>query len=310
MQDMFRKVKVKTRKKTVQWGLVTRSAPETTMNLSTPPSRTTPAPPSEQRTYEMSTRLIERLCQHLAKVSSTGIWEESLHSHIYLVSSLVHHKTFAIPTLPQPSPQYSLQYRRAVSLRELLTRTSFDFSLTARLQLAALLASSVLQLFSSGWLTEDWDSQDIVFPESPDGLPVLESPQTLAHFFGVPKHQDYRKGMSVRERLNTPRIMLSLGIVLCELRYKKCWKDIMPASDRAIEESMLQSDRFFVGRELVHALEQVITDPYREVVRQCIYGMSDIQQKQFGNDVYEGFMYTRIVCQLYSLAAMANGSHI
>jgi hypothetical protein len=118
---------------------------------------------------------------------------------------------------------------RVVSLGQILNRDSqvpdsVNLSLprSDRLSVALIIASSLLELFSSPWLPDNWDKNNIYFFVDSDGRVMLKDPFLLSE-------SSAKAQQSVNpERSNA---LLSLGTLILELWFDQpleaqaCWRD-------------------------------------------------------------------------------------
>lgn len=96
-----------------------------------------------------------------------------------------------------------------------------------RLEIAVILASSLLQLYPGPWLTEQWGKSDIYFFQSADGIIHTHLPFLLCKFNSSQHksnphlHPDPENPASPPTRCgyNTP--LLSLGIIILELWFNQ-----------------------------------------------------------------------------------------
>lgn len=120
-----------------------------------------------------------------------------------------------------------------VSLGEVLGDNRFGEE--QRLRLALKLASSVMQLHTTDWLTDYWSKSDISFLRSSYGVIDFDNP-LIGRTFGNPSYS-----MTTLSQ-NLPRPMLhasipclfSLGIVLLELRYRTLFEDLKTEHERTM----------------------------------------------------------------------------
>jgi hypothetical protein len=120
-----------------------------------------------------------------------------------------------------------------VSLGDVLADENFGEE--QRLQLALKLASSVMQLHTTDWLTDYWSKSDIAFLRSSYGVIDFDNP-LIGRTFGNTSYT-----MTTMSQ-NLPRPMLhasipclfSLGIVLLELRYRTLFEDLKTDHERTM----------------------------------------------------------------------------
>lgn len=120
-----------------------------------------------------------------------------------------------------------------VSLGDVLADENFGEA--QRLRLALKLASSVMQLHTTDWLTDYWSKSDIAFLRSSYGVIDFDNP-LIGRTFGNTSYT-----MTTMSQ-NLPRPMLhasipclfSLGIVFLELRYRTLFEDLKTDHERTM----------------------------------------------------------------------------
>jgi serine/threonine protein kinase len=176
-----------------------------------------------------------------------------------------------------------------------LGNKNFHPSLTARFNLAAKLANTVLYLHSAGWLHKNLRSENIVFFLPDSDLPTLSSPYVMGYQLAridcnnelteeAPHHWEadmYRHPETLsrarRSRFGGRFDVYSLGMVLLELAY---WYPLTKIFDKVINPkncnlSQIQGLQDTVLSEGAGYLAQVrfrMGDTYCEVVKACISG--------------------------------------
>ena len=123
----------------------------------------------------------------------------------------------------QPS-QLSSKSIDTVSLAQILHDRAFRQEQRSRLGLK--LASSVMQLHTTEWLTDHWNKHDILFLRSLDGKVDFDSP-FIRRSFGTRNMNLASKSESVPKLHFNASIpcLFSLGIVLLELWYRGLFED-------------------------------------------------------------------------------------
>lgn len=108
---------------------------------------------------------------------------------------------------------------RTVSLGEVLGDA--NFSQEQRLRLALKLASSVLQLHTTDWLTDYWSQSDISFLRSSYGVIDFDKP-LIGRTFGSTGYSMQTMAQNLARPMLHASIpsLFSLGIVLLELHYR------------------------------------------------------------------------------------------
>lgn len=136
-----------------------------------------------------------------------------------------------------------------VSLAQVLRDKAFRQEHRARLGLK--LASSVMQLHTTEWLTDYWSKYDISFLRSSDSTVDFDNP-LIRRSFGA-QNIDLA---SISEGLPKPYLnasipcLFSLGVVLLELWYREVFEDLGNEGERNIVGLILETpkiDRLTVG---------------------------------------------------------------
>ncbi|KAI5797812.1 hypothetical protein EDC01DRAFT_40144 [Geopyxis carbonaria] len=172
-----------------------------------------------------------------------------------------------------------------VTLQDLF-QTKFQFTTRQRLDLSVKLASSVIQLHSSGWLAEYWGRKDVQFFKTDEGF-VIDSPIVC---WG--KHDIDVSGVkSDKSVVQCDQSLLSLGIVLIELHYGRFLENCVELSvqnkGKQAEENINQHD---VAWNLVDSLYDDAGSLYSDAVRRCIRGIdhreSSLEKQGFKQEVF------------------------
>lgn len=122
---------------------------------------------------------------------------------------------------------------QTVSLAEVLSDPQFYEE--QRLRLALKLASSVMQLHTTEWLTDFWSKSDVSFMRSKHGVIDFDNP-LIGRTFGA-RGYDLN---CVSETLPRPTLhasipcLFSLGIVLLELKYRRLFEDLKSEVERSM----------------------------------------------------------------------------
>lgn len=191
------------------------------------------------------------------------------------------------------------QAPKLTTLYDLLTRKRrCGIPLRQRLQLSLKLASSVLQLYSSGWLPASWSSKDIVFFEDGNGVKI-EHPMV--------RNAESRPGKARQTKPQTPRradeSLLSLGIVLIELYYgwtlAKCVEENIEPDSQGVLATFTNNPldeqiRHDWADALVDNLYDDAGDDYGEAVRRCIRGL-DHRESSLTKDAVKVKMYQDVI---------------
>lgn len=173
----------------------------------------------------------------------------------------------------------------------------------ARLQIAVVLASSVLQLDGTSWLKRDWSSGDIFFHEGTNQLPAagvgqsqascrqtsLESrrPTDLTNGMGKYSYpymswqRCCQAAVPSQEPLQPPNHMvhsgslLALGLTLVELCFGRNLMDLRKPQDMNGDETSM---RLKTATRLHGLIYDEMGGSYGDVVRRCLFQPFDVRE--------------------------------
>jgi hypothetical protein len=181
------------------------------------PSRSVRSSPSERQTPQRITAEVKRLknlCTELRSAPTVGLCAG------YMIGNEGQRHFLTIKTVQK----VSFLLPRTVSLEDLLSKTSgLEFRREKRYQVASILASSLLHLYTTPWMAR-FDKKNIVFPRNgPDvstNVPcVLQSFKKVAPNL-LTTTQPARAGQKGgTDSDNTKEALISLGILILELFY-------------------------------------------------------------------------------------------
>lgn len=215
--------------------------------------------------------------------------------------------------LIEPSP--TSKPTGVLSLESLLTQPG-ALKKRERLVLGVQLASTVMQLYKTEWLGENWGKRDILFYEkitqgrsgsaatispvlkkplvrrsfAPQGLP-LPPPQSSARSIFVPQNQS----------------LFSLGVILTELWYGKCLEDLQIETDRNGFGGVSDMTDYITAKRLSNEISDDAGEKYGDAVRRCINGLDhrspSLEKDDFKNEVHMKVV-TPLVENLEAFCAM------
>lgn len=200
----------------------------------------------------------------------------------------------------EPSPTCS---GRTVTLKDLIRRRSNSFNLKKRLQLAIRLASSVLQLYSSEWISDDWTSDEILFLEDENGdvsfdCPMVAGSLQKSYKIAAGCSSSNTNGLRLPSWCNTNSTMLSLGIALVELWNGQCFEELVQRElSRQKDDSKAVVEWIELACNLADGLQDNAMSGYAMAVRRCIRGV-DHPEKSFEKAGYMEAVYAGVVCPL------------
>ncbi|KAJ5397932.1 Synaptobrevin [Penicillium cosmopolitanum] len=174
---------------------------------------------------------------------------------------------------------------QTVSLAEVLSDPQFYEE--QRLRLALKLASSVMQLHTTEWLTDFWSKSDVSFMRSKHGVIDFDNP-LIGRTFGA-RGYDLN---CVSETLPRPTLhasipcLFSLGIVLLELKYRRLFEDLKSEVERSMPPEFSDS---MAARRLTD--EMIGSTNYQDAVVRCILGLDaayrSLAEERFQKEVEE-----------------------
>ncbi|KAL8733473.1 MAG: hypothetical protein Q9166_002099 [cf. Caloplaca sp. 2 TL-2023] len=165
------------------------------------------------------------------------------------------------------------------SLEDLLRaqRNSSDEGLSRkdRLQIAVILASSVLQLDGTSWLKSGWSSNDIFFH--------WKNGQVLQYAYPYLSWQRCcntevpcaLESLNISNHMIRNEIVLALGLTLIELCFGKTLMDMRKPEDIDVDEI---STRLRTATRLHHRVYDEMGIPYGDVVRRCLFQLFDVRE--------------------------------
>ncbi|KAF1941763.1 hypothetical protein EJ02DRAFT_191853 [Clathrospora elynae] len=211
----------------------------------------------------------------------------------YLIDSVK--RKHAIYPLESPSNCNQQQWT-AYSLREVLTqRTNIGRRLTKhdKLRVAVDLASSVLQLYKTPWLDEQWSDNDVYFIHRP-GVPlsVYEHPFVYRRLPSSPGSLSVSTSQQAAYRVIRNQTLFTLGILLIELLYGKPIEELQTPRDLDCQGT--PGIAWCTAERLIkEELEFEAGPRYLDAVRRCIRcdfnrKESSLDDKDFQQAVFDG----------------------
>jgi len=217
-------------------------------------------------------------------------------------------QAFRIFSSSTPSRSYQPE---VVSLQTLLQNSSLE--LRDRLELGVILADTVLSLYYTGWLSENWGTKDIFFPQKQvkhragDGSfifinePCINLPCVRRQFGSAmpPDHISQEATISIVDKT-----LFCLGIVLIELWFHKPIGDLGLPQDK--DESWSEHIWMYkIAQQCIGELFSSAGETYALSVSRCL-GMSNmgkstskhIGARNLQNENYITEAYTNIVALL------------
>lgn len=153
-----------------------------------------------------------------------------------------------------------------------------------RLQIAATLASSVLQLDGTSWLRAQWTSDDILFHNAEEEkvgkahkYPYLAWRQCLAPTVTSQSVPKLRAG----KRVIHSEIIFALGLALVELCFGRTLSELQTLEDIDLHETAVTAN---TAMRLCNNTYDEMGDQYGDVVRRCLYQPFDVREMSLDNE--------------------------
>ena len=210
------------------------------------------------------------------------------------------------------NPTYRRQTKTSISLTQLIAQQSGGGFLGGmpqfqRLRLAGCLALAVLQYHSTPWLSENWQSENVVFDDVMGQ--DLEHQSLLPHLYTViapGKHKDNSVGEAKVSRTSlsvtsiAPNMLLfKLGIMLLELAYGAPFKTLQKYEDNAAYSENDLND-FVTARRLADGVGTSLGATFATIVKKCLrcdFGCGeDLDDPELQSRLYED-----VFCKLKTL---------
>ncbi|KAE8442223.1 hypothetical protein EG329_003694 [Mollisiaceae sp. DMI_Dod_QoI] len=162
----------------------------------------------EDQDRDITTKEIEDLCATISTAESDTVW--------YGVLTSGEDKWQGIRRATKPC--YTSATARMVSLSELLS--SRPWARKSKSLIGLKLASTVLQLYQTPWLRDDWGKEDIFFIQEDDGTVLSDKPFLRPRLSSSDTAATSAEPKTTSINMNVP-CLLALGVVLIELHFQK-----------------------------------------------------------------------------------------
>ena len=199
-------------------------------------------------------------------------------------------------TIPFDEPQ-------SKSLGEILASSqhaspSFYLLRRERLELAVILASSVLQLDGSSWFESGWSSYDVLFYNKARGAstPCYKDPYLSwkqCSLDGRPS-QDHRS-LLPKDRSIRSEVLFALGLTLIELCFGATMENLRAAEDEDPSKIIVKLN---TAHRLLSLVYGEMGDVYGDVVRRCLLQPFDVRELSLDNEEVQQQVYDGIVAPL------------
>ena len=189
------------------------------------------------------------------------------------------------------------------SLGELLSSArheSFNTCLSRgnRLQIAATLASSVLQLDGTLWLTSEWTSNDIYFHNKDNKKSGLSysHPYLRWKICMASSHVPYSvSSVKLEHLMDRCQILLALGLTLVELCFGQTLSEMQKPEDYDPNEDIV---KYRTARRLLNSVYNEMGVSYGDVVRRCLLQPFDVRDMSLDNEDLQQKVFDDVVTPL------------
>ncbi|KAF2492766.1 hypothetical protein BU16DRAFT_592578 [Lophium mytilinum] len=183
-----------------------------------------------------------------------------------------------------------------VSLASMLRR----ITRSDRLNIAFIVASSVLQLYRTPWLDETWGKEDIWFMQRPGGQ--VDPAPFVSRQFSTPQgtRDDALRCTNVaRNKLVRNPWLFALGVLLIELCYGMSIEDLGTSEDGGSEGGVASSE-FFTALRIAQddGIYTEAGERYGDAVRRCIHCDFDQRVTNLDAEEFRQAVYDRVIASL------------
>jgi hypothetical protein len=202
---------------------------------------------------------------------------------------------------PPTAPSAVSYMSETVSLQELLRQNVL--TLGTRLELGVQLASAVVQLHGTEWLGESWTSEQIFFfvrqdvqRRAPDGTwfrdPIIDKPFVRRAFGGSKRLSQPLQTSKLDQVADYDKCLFSLGIVLIELWFGRCFPDLKSSPDMQSSSNLATGDHgdYMAARHWTGKLTAESGESYLLAVMRCL-GMSRPESSRYARRSLEDLTY-------------------
>ena len=171
------------------------------------------------------------------------------------------------------------------------------FSRRHRIQLAVTLASSVLQLHETAWLSDSWSSSDILFLDQSGRTLYTEPFVFQKHGVASPASQDALP--PIMRYIIRNQVLYTLGISLIELWFKKPLSALHEPQDGPIGTGDAQTTLITQIATANRLIESDLRDDaggnYADAVRRCISCDFDCRYKKLEDESFQKAVFEGVV---------------
>ena len=176
-----------------------------------------------------------------------------------------------------------------------------------RLNIAAILASSVLQLDQTSWLKSQWNSSDIYFHYRDED--AVLTPHVACRLSDSNSELDHAVGPPLaRAQQARSEALLNLGLALVELCFGRTLEKMQ------IPEDVDQNENENLTRlnTAIRKLDEVSYESgghYGDVVKRCLYCPSDVRDASLVDEKFEQYVFKGVVVPLIKDVEVFNGGN-
>ncbi len=194
------------------------------------------------------------------------------------------------------------------SLEDLLTSQrrsgNEDLSRKDRLQIAVILASSVLQLDGTSWLKTGWSSVDIFFHYKDGQISEHTYPYLAWQRCCDTDVASSFESLSVTNPMIQSDVLLALGLTLVELCWGRTLANMRKQEDKDASET---ASRLKTAMRLRHGVYDEMGIPYGDVVRRCLLQSFDVRELSLDIEEVQQMVLDHVVTPLVDDLKNFNG---
>ena len=171
----------------------------------------------------------------------------------------------------------------------------------SRYRLSSILASSVLQLADTPWLSSNWGLQDIYLlnsdPQNPS--PTLAQPYVRRSFVGAKTLTNTAKATA--RPLVANETVFALGIILLELSFGQPLSSFKTATDIDAQGNDTPYTELMIASRLLQALILLEGDKYTDVARRCLMCSFNSAGSNLEDPAFQEQFYVGVVAPLQEI---------
>ena len=178
------------------------------------------------------------------------------------------------------------------------TSPSFSLLRRERLELAVILASSVLQLDGTSWIESRWSSYDVLFYNKAQGAssPCYQYPYLPWKQCSLDNSPSPDCGTNIpRDRSIRSEVLFALGLTLIELCFGATMENLRMAEDEDPSKIVVKLN---TAHRLLSLVYREMGDVYGDVVRRCLLQPFDVRELSLDNEEVQQQVYDGIVAPL------------